>query len=72
MGLVATAASTDSKQIVFTTNVSADNARGDLVHALTDDPLHPTTLLANTTMAFPNGQCRPLASFGRDRGRCCR
>ncbi|HLL25797.1 MAG TPA: hypothetical protein VK427_26850, partial [Kofleriaceae bacterium] len=69
VGLVATAASADSRQIVFTTNVTADNARGDLVHAFTNNPLQPTTLVANTTMAFPNGQCRPLANFGRDQGR---
>ena len=69
VGLVATAASSDSSQIVFTTNVTDDNARGDLVHALTKDALHPTTLLANTAMAFPNGLCRPLANFGTDRGR---
>lgn len=69
VGLVATAASADSRQIVFTTNVTPDNARGDLVHAYTNDPLHPTTLVANTAMAFPNGQCRPLASFGHDHGR---
>ncbi|MEJ7599561.1 MAG: hypothetical protein WKG01_16765 [Kofleriaceae bacterium] len=69
VGLVATAASSDSKQIIFPTNVTSDNARGDLVHAFTNDALHPTTLLANTTMAFPNGRCRPLANFGRDHGR---
>jgi hypothetical protein len=69
VGLVATAASADSRQIVFTANVTADNARGDLLHAFTDDPLHPTTLVANTTMAFPNAPCRPLANFGRDHGR---
>jgi hypothetical protein len=69
VGLVATAASADSRQIVFTTNVTNDNARGDLVHAFTNDALNPTTLLANTTMAFPNGLCRPLANFGREHGR---
>jgi len=69
VGLVATAASSDSKQIVFTTNVTNDGLRGDLVHALTRDALHPTTLLGNTSLAFPSGQCRPLANFGVDRGR---
>lgn len=69
VGLVATAASSDGRQIVFTTNATADGLRGDLVHARTNDALHPTTLLANTALAFPSGQCRPLANFGRDRGR---
>lgn len=69
VGLVATAASSDSRQIVFTTRVSDDGARGDLVHARTSDALHATTLLANTPLAFPSGACRPLANFGQDRGR---
>lgn len=69
VGLVATAASSDSKQIVFTTNVTDDGTRGDLAHALTRDALHPTTLVADTPLAFPSGQCRPLANFGRDHGR---
>ncbi|HEY5936407.1 MAG TPA: hypothetical protein VIU61_17270 [Kofleriaceae bacterium] len=68
VGLVAAAASADSRQIVFPTNATADNARGDIVHAYTDDPLNQTTLLANTAMTFPNGLCRPLVNFGRDDG----
>lgn len=68
VGLVAAAASSDSRQIIFPTNATDDNARGDLVHAYTNDPLNTTTLLANTTMQFPNGLCRPLANFGLDHG----
>jgi hypothetical protein len=68
VGLVATAASSDSRQLVFTTNVTNDGLRGDLVHAFTNDALHARTLLANIPLNFPNGQCRPLASFGRDHG----
>lgn len=64
VGLVATAASPDSRQIVFTTRVTADGLRGDLVHARTEDALAPTTLLSNIILDFPANRCRPLAGFG--------
>src|SRR5262245_40090942 len=63
VGLVATAASPDSRQILFTTHVTADGLRGDLAHARTRDPLSPTILLHDTPLDFPFGLCRPLAGF---------
>ncbi|MEO8704504.1 MAG: hypothetical protein ABI867_30905 [Kofleriaceae bacterium] len=69
VGLVATAASSDNRQIVFTTNVTDDGLRGDLVHAHTRDALHPDTLLADIPLGFPSTPCRPLANFASDHGR---
>jgi len=63
VGLVATAASSDGRQIVFTTNVTPDGLRGDLVHAWTRDALSPRTLLRDIPLDFPFGRCRPLAGF---------
>ena len=63
VALVATAASTDSRQIVFTTNATADGLRGDLVYARTRDALAPTLLLRDIPLDFPFGTCRPLAAF---------
>lgn len=68
VGLVATAASPDSREIVFPTNVSDDGARGDLALARTADATHPTMLLHDIPMGFPNGLCRPLAGFGGAHG----
>ncbi len=68
VGLVATAASPDSREVVFTTNVTDDGARGDLAHARTATATTPTVLLRDIPMGFPNGRCRPLAGFGGDHG----
>lgn len=68
VGLVATAASPDSRELVFTTNVTDDGARGDLAYARTANATAPTLLLRDIPMGFPNGRCRPLAGFGGDRG----
>src|SRR5262249_1760474 len=64
VGLVATGASDDSRQIVFPTRASDDGQRGDLVLAETRRPQEQTVLLENTTLGFPSAQCRPLAGFG--------
>lgn len=63
VGLVATAASVDGRQIVFTTNASADGLRGDLAYALTAAPRAQTIVLSGIALDFPNGACRPLAGF---------
>jgi hypothetical protein len=68
IGLVATGASDDSRQILFTTRASDDGQTGDLVLAETRRPLEQTVLLAGTTLGFPNAPCRPLAGFGGGRG----
>ena len=64
VGLVATGASDDSRQILFTTRASDDGQRGDLVLAQTRRPQEQTILLENTTLGFPSAPCRPLAGFG--------
>lgn len=64
VGLVATGASDDSRQILFTTRASDDGQRGDLVLARTRRPQEQTVLLENTTLGFPSAPCRPLAGFG--------
>lgn len=63
VGLVATDASDDDRQILFTTHVGADGARGDLHHAYTRDVAAATELLHDIPMNFPSGPCRPLAIF---------
>ena len=68
VGLVATAASPDGRELVFTSNVTDDGARGDLVHAYTATATQPTVLARDIPMGFPNGRCRPLAGFGGDHG----
>lgn len=67
VGLVATAASPDGRQIIFPTNTSDDGLTGDLAYALTRKPLEQTILLENIEMNFPAGRCRPLAGFTGDR-----
>jgi hypothetical protein len=66
-GLVATAVSPDSQQVLFITHVdpgaSAEQRRGDLALALTRHPEDPQVLLSNIDVSFPSGQCRPSAGF---------
>jgi hypothetical protein len=64
VGLVATAASADDRQIVFPTNTTPDGLRGDLAHAFTNSPLAPSIVLHDIPLDFPFGTCRPLAGFG--------
>jgi hypothetical protein len=66
VGLVATAASADSRQILFTTHVDDAGVRGDLVTALTRAPGQQTILASNIALGFPNGPCRPVAGFTGD------
>jgi hypothetical protein len=63
VGLVATAASPDNSQLLFTTNATPDGLRGDLAFAHTCTATSPTLLLQNIPLDFPNGLCRPLAGF---------
>jgi hypothetical protein len=63
VGLVATAASDDGRQILFPTHVSDDGKVGGLAFAFTRNPLEQTLLLQGIEMNFPSGRCRPLAGF---------
>ncbi len=63
VGVVATDASPDGRQIVFTTNVAADGVRGDLALAATCEPTPPTILLRDIRLNFPSDLCRPLAGY---------
>ncbi len=63
VGLVATAASPDNSQILFTTNATPDGLRGDIAFAHTCNATSPTLLLQNIPLDFPSGLCRPLAGF---------
>jgi hypothetical protein len=68
VGLVATSASSDNEQIIFTTNASDDGLRGDLAYARTRTALSQTILLQDIGLDFPFGLCRPLAAFARRGG----
>jgi hypothetical protein len=59
VGLVATAASPDSRELVFTTNVTDDGARGDLAYARTATATAPTLLLRDIPMGFPTAGVGP-------------
>ncbi len=69
IGLVAVEASPDGRQILFTTNATDDNSRGDIAWARTNEAQSPTILLHDIPMGFPQtAPCRPVAAFGgRDR-----
>jgi hypothetical protein len=63
VGVVATDASPDGRQVVFTTNVPPDGLRGDLALAGSCDSATPTILLHDIRLNFPSDLCRPLAGY---------
>ena len=65
IGTIVTAASEEGRQILYTTNVSDDGLRGDLVHAYLGDPSSNSTLLEDITIGISSAAtCRPIAGFG--------
>jgi hypothetical protein len=69
VGLVATDASPDGLQVLYTTNTTPDGLRGDLAVASVLSSGKPRLLLRNLRLNFPFDACRPLAAFVGPPGR---